>query len=132
MADQVVPIGGLPSGLPSAILVAAAPKPLADKPRPAKAADSQAGREAARSVPGSAKATEADVEALNSHLQQAETGLKFQVDEATGRTVFRIVDATSGEVVIQVPSEEVLAMARNLRALDEQMGTSGVLIDKEG
>ena len=37
--------------------------------------------------------------------------LSFQVDRATRRLVVRIVDVGSGEVVSQIPSTEVLAMA---------------------
>jgi flagellar protein FlaG len=66
---------------------------------------------------------------LNSHLQQANSSLEYQVDQSTGRTFFQIVDTNTGEVVLQVPSVEMLALARNLRALDKKMG---VLVDKEG
>jgi len=54
------------------------------------------------------------------------------VDKATGRTIFKVVDQNTGKVVIQVPSEEVLALARNLRSLDPKLGASGVLMDKQG
>lgn len=40
--------------------------------------------------------------------------LEFSVDEGTGRTVVKVVDAESGEVVRQIPPEEVLAVAENL------------------
>lgn len=132
MADQVIPTGGLAPGLPSALLVAAAQKPATDKPRTAKIADPQPDKQAGRPGSDSIQTRDAAVAGLNSHLQQMATGLKFQVDDATGRTVFKIVNEDSGEVLLQVPSEEVLALARNLRSLDEQMGAPGVLIDKKG
>lgn len=69
---------------------------------------------------------------VNSHLQEAGSELKFQVDKETGRTVFKVINPKNGEVILQVPSEEMLALARNLRALDKQEGASGVLMDKEG
>ena len=37
-----------------------------------------------------------------------------------------------GRPFLQVPSEELLAMARKLREFAEEMGASGVLLDKEG
>lgn len=40
--------------------------------------------------------------------------LEFSVDESTGRTVVKVLDAESGEVVRQIPPEEVLAVAENL------------------
>jgi uncharacterized FlaG/YvyC family protein len=46
--------------------------------------------------------------------------------------VFKVVIPTTGEVLFQVPSEEVLALARNLRAQESVQGASGVLVDTEG
>lgn len=72
------------------------------------------------------------MEQLNGHLQQAGSELKFQVDKATGRTVYKVVNPDNGQVLLQVPSEEILALARNVRAMERQMGAAGVLVDKEG
>lgn len=69
---------------------------------------------------------------INSHLQQTSTELKIQVDKGTGRVVYSILNQATGEVILQVPSEEVLAMARNLHALNAKAGASGVLVDKNG
>lgn len=71
---------------------------------------------------------------LNSHLQQTNSELQFQVDKDTGHTIYKVVNPSSGQVLLQVPSEEVLAMARNLRAMamEKETGASGVLMDKEG
>lgn len=72
------------------------------------------------------------MEQINGHLQQAGSELKFQVDKATGRTVYKVVNPSNGQVLLQVPSDEMLALARNVRAMQEQMGAAGVLVDKEG
>jgi flagellar protein FlaG len=45
--------------------------------------------------------------------------LQFSIDEATGKTVVRVVDSATQEVIRQIPSEEVLAIAR---ALDRLQG----------
>lgn len=153
MADQVNPMGGLASGLPLALLAAVSPRPAPDKVRPAKVADPKAqgpgGRPASESASAAAvtdvfevpkvvkayeiaKTPEAAMEQLNEYLQNVGTELKFQVDKETGRTFFKIISEHTGEVLLQVPSEEMLALARNLRALAEQAGASGVLVDKEG
>jgi flagellar protein FlaG len=58
--------------------------------------------------------------------------LQFQVDKETGRTIYKVVSKDNGQVLLQVPSEEVLAMARNLRSMEQQQGVSGVLLDKKG
>lgn len=45
--------------------------------------------------------------------------LQFTIDEATGKILVRVVDAATQEVIRQIPSEEVLAIAR---ALDRLQG----------
>ena len=41
-------------------------------------------------------------------------GLQFSIDDATGRTVVRVTDAQTGEMIRQIPSEELLSIARSL------------------
>jgi flagellar protein FlaG len=69
---------------------------------------------------------------VNQHLQQAQTDLKLQVDSASGRTVFQVIEQGTGEVVMQVPSEEVLGISRRVREMEGQAKASGALMDKEG
>ncbi len=45
--------------------------------------------------------------------------LLFSIDEDTGRTVVRVVDAETDEVIRQIPSEEILAISK---ALDKLQG----------
>jgi flagellar protein FlaG len=66
---------------------------------------------------------------VNQHLEQAQTELKLQVDSGSGRTVFQVVQQGTGEVVLQVPSEEVLGMSRRVREME---GQTGALVDKKG
>jgi len=49
-------------------------------------------------------------------------GLKFTVDEITGRSVITVYDLDSGSVVRQIPPEEVLAFQRQLQ------GKKGLLV----
>jgi len=46
--------------------------------------------------------------------------------------VYQVVQQGTGEVVLQIPSEEVLGMSRRLRELEGQGQSSGALVDKEG
>ncbi len=39
--------------------------------------------------------------------------------EAEHRTVFRVLDQQSGDVIAQIPSDEVLRVSRNLAALNQ-------------
>lgn len=41
-------------------------------------------------------------------------GLHFSIDDATGKTVVRVTDAQTGEMIRQIPSEELLAIAQSL------------------
>ncbi|MCZ2175562.1 MAG: flagellar protein FlaG [Burkholderiales bacterium] len=45
--------------------------------------------------------------------------LQFMVDGETGKTVIRVVDGATKEVIRQIPNEEVLAIAR---AMDRLQG----------
>lgn len=45
--------------------------------------------------------------------------LQFTVDGETGKTVIRVVDSATKEVIRQIPNEEVLAIAR---AMDRLQG----------
>lgn len=58
------------------------------------------------------------VEKLNDHVQQIERDLQFSIDDSSGRTVVRVVNSQTEEVIRQIPSEEVLRISRNLQ---EQM-----------
>ena len=46
--------------------------------------------------------------------------LEFALDPSTGKTVVSIIDAGTQEVIRQIPSEEMLAIAR---AVDHLQGT---------
>ena len=43
----------------------------------------------------------------------------FSIDDDTGKTVVKIVDSTTQEVIKQIPSEEILSIAK---ALDKLKG----------
>lgn len=133
MADQVNPTGSLAPGIPLTYATVPRPQPAQDKPKTAKPTQpstppsrEEAGKES------SAQALEVATRELKKFLQQSPSDLMFQVDESSGRTYFKIVDSKTKEVIRQVPSEEMLAMARKLRELAAPENLSGVLVDKEG
>ncbi|MEC6821927.1 flagellar protein FlaG [Photobacterium piscicola] len=47
-------------------------------------------------------------------LQQCNRSLRFHQDEETGKQIATIVDKTSGEVIRQVPAQELLELNKNL------------------
>jgi flagellar protein FlaG len=132
MVDQVNPMGSLAPGLPLTLLVAAKPQPVPEKPRPAKPVDPQPEGLESRDLDPSPEAVDGAAKAFQAFFDQSNAALSFQVDESSGRFYFKVVDANTQEVIRQVPSEEVLAMARKLRELTDLKGASGALVDKEG
>ncbi len=57
---------------------------------------------------------ESVVSQLQDYVQSIQRDMKFQIDDVTGRVVVQVIDSNSQEVVRQIPSEEMLAIARHL------------------
>jgi len=83
---------------------------------------SPVGGQSVPATPPVAEVKEA-VSRLNQYVQTLRRDLEFRVDESTNTVVVTVVDPSTKEVVRQIPSEEVLAVARNL----EQM--QGVILN---
>lgn len=132
MADQVNPTGSLAPGLSQTQLMAARPQPAQETPRAAKTADAGLKGQESRPTAESAATLDTAVKEFMDYLRQSRSDLMFQVDESSGHTYFKIVNAQTKAVIRQVPSEEILAMARKLRELVNPKGASGVLMDREG
>jgi flagellar protein FlaG len=79
------------------------------RPGPALAAADRAAVPAAPAADAARAAAEA-----NRRLAEKGSQLTIEFDDALDRAVFRLVDSQTGEVVRQIPSEEVLAIARAL------------------
>jgi flagellar protein FlaG len=54
------------------------------------------------------------VQQMNRAMRMANSALEFRVDQDTDRVVVTISDRDTGEVVMQIPSEEALALSRHL------------------
>ena len=61
---------------------------------------------------------------INQYLQNTSTQLSFSVDEATDRSIVTVKDAATGDVIRQIPSEEVLKFAERLNELQSEFGSS--------
>lgn len=61
---------------------------------------------------------------LQDFMGEMSRSLQFQVDEESGRDVIKILDRTSGDVIKQYPSEEVLSLVSKLSE------SAGILIDQ--
>lgn len=61
-----------------------------------------------------------------------ERNLSFSVDDISGRSVIKLRDKKTDEVIKQIPSEELLKVAQDVKRLQEQMGQSiGLLVDNK-
>jgi flagellar protein FlaG len=62
----------------------------------------------------SQKAIEEAVETANRLIQQHAKELRFDVDAESGKTIVRVVDLETRAVLMQIPSEEMLALSKAL------------------
>lgn len=69
------------------------------------------------SQPVSAEEMQSAVSKLNDYIQIVRRNLQFSVDEDTGRTVVKVMDVETEEVIRQVPSEEALKLAKHLEEI---------------
>ena len=131
MAEQLNAISGLMQGQ-LASMVGPSLRPALEKVVPVRIAQSSSAPEGGVASPDAPGSPEAALGLINTHIQQTGSEVRFQRDESTGEAVFKVVDSTNGKVLLQVPSEEMLAMARNLQAMASQQAAPGVLLNKEG
>ena len=77
-------------------------------------------------------ALETAIENVESFVQMQNRSLAFSIDKDTDRAVVTVRDSDSGDVIRQIPSEEVLALAERIQDLQQDVGTSvGVFIDNQ-
>jgi flagellar protein FlaG len=75
----------------------------------------------------SPEALEAAVAKVAGYVQNVQRNLNFSVDEASGQTVVKVIDSDSEEVIRQIPSEEMLTLARHLAEMSNDE-LKGVLV----
>jgi uncharacterized FlaG/YvyC family protein len=69
------------------------------------------------------------------HLQDyfaPDQNVSMEEDHDSGQSYVKIVDAKTKQLILQIPSAEVLAMARKLQEMANPQSASGVLVDQEG
>lgn len=69
---------------------------------------------------------------VESFLQGQNRNLTFSIDENTERSVVTVLDSDSGDVIRQIPSEELLVLAERIQELQQDVGSRvGVLINNQ-
>jgi len=72
------------------------------------------------------------VKKVESFLNSQNRDLAFTVDDQTERTIVTVKESSSGDVIRQIPSEEVIKLASRIQELQEDVGNSvGVFINSE-
>lgn len=69
---------------------------------------------------------------VESFLTVQNRDLTFSIDENTNRSVVTVKDGQSGDVIRQIPSEELLKLAERIQELQQDVGNSvGVFINNQ-
>ena len=63
---------------------------------------------------------------LNDQIQAVQRDLSFTMDEGSGKTVIKVMDSDSGEIIRQIPSEEIVAIATYFKEVRENAEQSEV------
>nr|WP_315221625.1 flagellar protein FlaG [uncultured Duganella sp.] len=93
---------------------------------PAIAVDTAAAVKGPASVPNAEQLKEA-VSRLNKASLDKSQGLEFSIDNDSKRTVVKVIDQTTKEVLRQIPTPEALEIAK---ALESKSSTAGLLIQQ--
>jgi len=67
------------------------------------------------------KSVETAVKQINTFLNDSQRALNFQIHEASGRTIVRVINPETDEVIRQIPSEEVLNLAAAIKSQGLQL-----------
>jgi len=70
--------------------------------------------ETAEEKEASEQALDSAVKQLNSYVQSINRNLEFNIDNDSGKTVVKVIDAETDELIRQIPNEEALIIARQL------------------
>lgn len=54
------------------------------------------------------------VQEIEKFVQSVKRNLEFSIDEPSGKVVVKVIASDSGEVIRQIPNEEVLKLANSL------------------
>lgn len=64
------------------------------------------------------------VKHVSEELQKADPQLQMEVDSDLGRVIVKILDGQSGQVIRQIPAQEIVNLAKQLK------GLNGLLVEK--
>ena len=106
------------AGSPSAVAGSTA-RPVEPTTKPAPATERAQALEQSRQPSGEELGNA--VADLNKMAQAASQGVRFSVDEETGRTVVKVVDTQTDKVLRQIPTVEALKLWRSIEQMQGVM-----------
>ena len=62
---------------------------------------------------------------MNKAIQQSNSNLEFTIDKDSERILVKLIDTSTGDVIRQIPSDEVLAIAQSIEQMQQ-----GLLLNK--
>ena len=63
---------------------------------------------------------------MNKAIQQGSSNLEFTMDNGSEKILVKLIDTSTGDVIRQIPSEEILAIAQSIEKMQQ-----GLLLNKE-
>ena len=75
------------------------------------------------------------IDDVNRFLESQDRSLRFSLDDDSGRTVVKVIDQSTEEVVRSFPSEEVLSVSKFIQENIDRLGQeveAGILLQVEG
>jgi flagellar protein FlaG len=91
--------------------------PVADKPVEKPQADVVAlstVKEESKSAQAEQDKLKMAIKEIEEFVQSVKRNLEFSIDEPSGKVVVKVIASDSGEVIRQIPNEEVLKLANSL------------------
>jgi len=80
------------------------------------------------------KAHQNEYEKFNQITQSVSRKLSFQVDDYSGKTVVKVIDKETDELIRQFPPDELLTLTKRLKELNEALSSTsgaGIIIKSE-
>ncbi len=71
------------------------------------------------------EAITAAVQSVNAYVESVSSSIQFSIDQDSGRTIVKMVDTATDEVLRQFPSEEMLAISKSIDRMQ------GLLINRK-
>lgn len=88
--------------------------------------------ESKKNTKDSASELEEAIEVVADFMQLSTQNVNFQKDETSDKTIIKVFDTESQDLIKQFPSEEVIDIAHKILALRQDIGMkTGILLDEQ-